>query len=313
MKVLTGTTDGPQCPFCLSGTTPVYMMGKFTIYQCSYCKTGQVFPMPTNDEVLEFYKGFLFSANITNLEIIRKSAPMLFSSLGLPKNGSLKMLDVGGGGGFYAKAFEETGYGESTYVDLDNEACEFARNKVGVNNVLNLDAAMLESGDMKYDFIMCRHLIEHLINPTDFILKLTNTLTAHGTLLIVCPNGDALEYFAYPNLLKGRVKKIALANKLSKYEVMLKFMSGKMLHGIDPPRHLWAISRMGMQRFLDNNHIKAEIATFPLTDIAYSPYYSSVTFKQKVWSFLGDIIFSKIAGGTHLSVVIRKSELDSGV
>jgi 2-polyprenyl-3-methyl-5-hydroxy-6-metoxy-1,4-benzoquinol methylase len=295
-----------ECLFCKSATTPVYKMKDYIVYRCSSCGTGQVAEMPTSAELRNFYKGFLFSANMANLEKIMQSGPNLFSKLNLWKNGRLKMLDVGGGGGFYAKAFEATGYGQSTYVDLDSDACHFAREKVGLTNVLNQDAAMLETEGVKYDFIMCRHLIEHMIEPTQFILKLTGLLSAAGTLLIVCPNGDSLEYFAYPQILKKRVEKICSASHISKFKVVTKLLFGEMLHGIDPPRHLWAVSRKGMMRFLTENNIHADIATFPLTDSIYSPYYSSRTLSQKIWSIFGDMVASKFTGGTHLSVVIRK-------
>lgn len=296
------------CPFCNGFASPVYKMGDYDICMCECCGTGQVFPLPSETELVEFYKGFLFSANLRNLETILASAPKLFSLLNLPRNDSLKMLDVGGGGGFYAKAFEVAGYGESTYIDLDGDACTFAREKVGLANVLNQDATMLTAEEGSYDFIMCRHLIEHLINPTSFVLKLRSLLKEGGTLFIVCPNGDSLEYFAYPHMnLRGRVAKISESSHLSKIRAVGKLLSGKMLHGIDPPRHLWAISRKGMRRFLAGKGINAEIKTFPLTDHLYSPYYSSKTFYQKVAAFFGDVIAAKIAGGTHLSVVIRSS------
>lgn len=301
-------SQNPVCPFCEGMAAPVYKMDNYVICRCAVCGTGQVSPMPTDDELQEFYKGFLFEADLKNLETILKSAPKLFSLLGLEKDSGMKMLDVGGGGGFYAKAFESAGYGESTYIDLDSEACGFARARVGLKNVLHQDAAMLKAVDGRYDFIMCRHLIEHLADPATFILNLTRLLNAGGTLLLICPNGDSLEYFAYPNSnLKSRIKKIGVSSHLSQLQVVLKLLSGKMLHGIDPPRHLWAVSRKGMQRFLHRNAIPAEITTFPLTDALYSPYYSSRTRSQKLWSLLGDKFAAKISGGTHLSVVIRKS------
>nr|MBF0223070.1 methyltransferase domain-containing protein [Desulfobulbaceae bacterium] len=219
----------------------------------------------------------------------------------------MKMLDVGGGGGFYAKAFEINGYGQSTYIDLDSDACLFAREKVGLTHVLNQDAAMLENQGIKYDFIMCRHLIEHMVDPCGFILKIFGILAKGGTLLVICPNGDSLEYFAYPQLLKRRIEKICMAGNTPKLKVMAKLLFGEMLHGIDPPRHLWAVSRKGMKHFLTDNNIHADITTFPLTDSIYSPYYSSITFGQKICSIFGDIVASKFAGGTHLSVVIRKT------
>ncbi len=297
------------CPFCQGIAVPVYRMGVYDVLQCAECGTGQVNPMPTEVELQKFYKHFLFGANIRNREIISKSAPKLFSQLGLIRGGGKKMLDVGGGGGFYAKTFEEYNYGESTYVDLDKDACGFAKDTVGLMRVLNQDVTRLDVEDERYDFIMCRHLIEHLVDPTGFILKMIDILAHKGTLLIVCPNGDSLEYFAYPNSnLRSRIKKISAASHLSRLKVMAKLFSGEMLHGIDPPRHLWAISRKGMRNFLASKNIKAEITTFPLTDLAYSPYHSSPTFYHKIWAVVGDMITSRIAGGTHLSVVIRKAE-----
>lgn len=294
------------CPFCNMGMIPVYRMGGYDIYQCCSCGTGQVYPMPSMDQLQNFYNGFMFNADIGNLSKILKTAPKLFSQIGLTKTGSLKMLDVGGGGGFYAKAFETLGYGESTYVDLDKEACAFAKSQVGIRNVLNKDAALLDLHNYNFDFIMCRHLIEHLTKPTEFIMRLTGMLTAGGVLILVCPNGDSLEYFAYPNSnLKIRIQKIASASKLPRVKVITKLLSGEMLHGIDPPRHLWAISRKGMQKFLADRHVHADIFTFPLTDPIYSPYHTSKTLAQKVCSFLGGRVASKISGGTHLLTVIR--------
>ncbi len=305
---MTPQTLNSECPFCKGPTATVYKMGDYNVCKCAVCGTGQVTPMPRNDELQEFYKGFLFSANIKNLETILNTGPKLFSLLCLPKNESMKMLDVGGGGGFYAKAFEASGYGQSTYVDLDSDACNFAREKVGLTNVLNQDAALLETETVKYNFIMCRHLIEHMVDPAQVILKLTGLLAEAGTLLIVCPNGDSLEYFAYPQFLKRRVEKICSASHISKVKVVAKLLFGEMLHGIDPPRHLWAISRKGMKQFLTDNNINADIATFPLTDPIYSPYYSSKTLSRKIFSFIGDMVTANIAGGTHLSVVIKGGE-----
>ncbi len=274
----------------MGGAVPVYKMGDYAVCKCETCGTGQGSPMPGEAELQEFYKGFLFGADVRNLEIILESAPRLFSLLGFSKNDGMKMLDVGGGD-FFAKAFEESGYGESTYIDMDSEACVFAREKVGLKTVLNQDAAMLDAGDGKYDFIMCRHLTEHMVDPAGFILKLTEILAEGGTLLIICPNGDSLEYLAYPNSnLNSRVEKICAASHLSRIKVVAKLLFGEMLHGIDPPRHLWAVSRKGIRRFLADKNIKADITTSPLTDSAYSPYYSPKTLSQKIWAFFGDMV-----------------------
>lgn len=299
----------PKCPFCGGvRTAPVYMMDAYAVFQCKVCGTGQVSPMPTEDDLKEFYKGFLFAADMRNLGKILKSAPILFSRIGLVQKGPMKMLDVGGGGGFYSKAFEEHGWGESTYVDLDSEACKFASEKVGLNNVLNQDASLLTAREGMYDFILCRHLIEHLADPTQFILKMAAILKEGGTMLLICPNGDSLEYFAYPKTnLKDRIKKITSSSGFSTKKVVSKMLFGAVLHGIDPPRHLWAISRHGMKRFLKSNGFNAVVETFPLTDPACSPYFYPRSFSERISALGGDLLTSRIRGGTHLTATIRKS------
>lgn len=264
--------------------------------------------MPSPEELGDYYKGFLFSADPGNINIVVTSGSRLFEKIGLPRDSELKMLDVGGGGGFYAKAFETAGYGQSTYVDLDSDACSFAKETVGLSRVLNKDATEFLETDQKFDFIMCRHLIEHLVEPTSLILKLVSLLSDKGVLLVVCPNGDSLEYLAHPQSnLQQRIESISRSSRISRLGVLGKFLSGKMLHGLDPPRHLWAISRRGMRAFLKDHNLNSEITTFPLTDPDYSPYFKKDTFGKKVSAFFGNNIAARVAGGTHLSVIVRKS------
>ena len=109
------------------------------------------------------------------------------------------MLDVGGGGGFYAKAFEDLGYGLSTYIDLDFQSCRFA-NELGLKNVIHGNAVLADYGDKKFDLIMCRHLIEHLKDPVTFvfdILKLSGKSIKRGS-------GDH-QSIGSPSLYQGKM------------------------------------------------------------------------------------------------------------
>ena len=297
-----------KCPFCDHKGELAYQMGRYSVYQCIYCGTGGVSPLPTKSEIAEFYDGFMFCANSQNYPGVLTGSKLLFSQLKLKHGCGLKMLDVGGGGGFYSKAFEDLGYGKSTYVDLDPQACDFARGQLGVENIINDDVLNLD-GAQKFDFIMCRHLIEHLLNPSVFVEKIINCLAPGGTLLLVFPNGQSLEYLAYPGLgLVKRMQVIKEAQKTSLSYILLKFLSGKILHGIDPPRHLWAISKKGIDHFLKSRDIDYEISTYPLTDPAYSPYFKPVKPYEKIQCFFGNMITSRIFGGTHLAVTIRNKK-----
>lgn len=286
----------------------MYKMGDYNIYQCIYCGSGGVSPLPTISELEEFYNGFLFRADIQNYPKVMTSAKILYGDLNLEFRRDLKMLDVGGGGGFYSKAFQELGYGRSTYVDLDPKACEFAQRELDIDTVTNDDVLNLDPTE-KFDFIMCRHLIEHLLDPLALIDKIINCIAPGGTLLLVFPNGQSLEYLAYTD--KGLTKRIMQIQKgqgSSGPGILWSFLTGKILHGIDPPRHLWAITKRGIEHFLKSKGIDYHIATYPLTDPAYSPYFTPARPYEKIQCLFGNSITSKVFGGTHLAVTIRNKQ-----
>jgi SAM-dependent methyltransferase len=298
-------TDNPTCPFCKGNCSFVYRMKNYNIYKCRACGTGQVFPMPADDLLNKYYDGFLFSANVKNSGPVLQSSKLLFPFIGLKTGKQLEMLDIGGGGGFYAKAFEDLGYGTSTYIDMDRQSCRFA-SELGLINVIHGDAVLSDFDDKKFNFIMCRHLIEHLKDPAAFVLNILKLLSKNGILFLVCPNGNSLEYLAHPETnIKERINTISRSSKLNKLQVVYQMLSGNMLHGIDPPRHLWAITEKGITQLLNNKGHKISINTFPLSDKAFSPYYAPSSLLEKFFCMLGTSAASKIRGGTHLAAVIK--------
>ena len=274
------------------------------------CGTGQIEPKPSFNYLKRFYDNFLFSAKVKNMERVLFSAKQLFPMISLIPTMDLEMLDIGGGGGFYSRAFEELGYGNSTYIDLDFQACGFAK-RLGVKNVLHGDATQIDYGRKKFNFIMCRHLVEHLIDPPSFVCNILNLLSKNGILLLICPNGNSLEYLAYPKFIRKRLNIIYRSNNFSKQQVIFKIIFGYMLHGIDPPRHLWAITKEGILSLFEHEQYNVTIQSFPLTHLAYSPYYSERSIMDKIYSCIGTKITAKIRGGTHLVAIIKSKKTNA--
>jgi 2-polyprenyl-3-methyl-5-hydroxy-6-metoxy-1,4-benzoquinol methylase len=146
--------------------------------------------LPSESEINNFYQGFNFQTDLCNYDLIATLAiKEWLHGFNLPQNA--KMLDVGGGGGFFAKAFQEFGFGESTYVDLDSGACDFAKDQMELERVI---CDSVENGDnyfkgQKFDFIYCRHVVEHLVNPAQLIMQCAELLSEKGTFIVQCPNG----------------------------------------------------------------------------------------------------------------------------
>lgn len=298
-----------SCSFCDGRCFYRYMMGQYSIWQCRRCGTGCVWPMPSVEELQAYYQGFLPNLDVIRLPRIRSACKELLPDLGLQPGRNMSMLDIGGGGGFFCKAFEELGYGKSTYVDLDPQSCSFARDELRLEQVLNCDAMQIQQLiDGKFDFIYCRHVIEHLPEPTTFLSSVVGNLTEHGILVVQFPNGASLEYMAYPkSTLQSRYNSIRISNGFLNLRVFLVMVSGGMLHGIDPPRHLWAITKKGISRWARAAGLVCDTRTYHLGDSAYSPGYNRPeNFAGALRDFAGQRLLSRVHGGTHLVAILRK-------
>ncbi|MFH1618741.1 MAG: class I SAM-dependent methyltransferase [bacterium] len=300
----------PDCAFCQSRGAYLYRMGEYPVCQCVSCGTGFVHPMPDQETLRKLYDGFIPNLDAGRMPDRMKSASMLFPQLGLKPGNNLKMLDIGGGGGFFCRAFEDLRYGAGTYVDIDRRSCCFARETMGLKAVLECDAMMLrEHSCEKFDFIYCRHLIEHLPEPTVFLKVVAGFLAGGGILVVQFPNADSLEYLAYAHLNIGyRFDKIRKSSDFSRWKTLYIMLAGGILHGMDPPRHIWAISRKGITVWARANRFACRSFARHLGDPAFSPGYAMAKeTRRRLRDFIGQKILGPIKGGTHLVAILSRT------
>jgi len=299
-----------NCSWCGGSGKFVYYMRHYPVYQCRHCGTGFVHPMPGTAELKELYNDFIPQLSIKSLDRMKNVTADLLSQIGVrKKRAGLRMLDIGGGGGFYCKAFELMGYGSSVYVDLDPVSCRFARKELGLKNVTQADALqwIAEAGGL-FDFIHCRHVIEHMADPVGFCDALIKAISPGGVLLLQLPNGDSLEYLAYWHLnVLNRLRNISDSNDFSRLRTLWYATNGRLLHGMDPPRHLWAVSRQGLRSWTYARMLSGEIFTKHLGNRAFSlGFQSSSKILPRIRDMVGQHVLSRINGGTHLVALIRK-------
>lgn len=304
--------DGPEttkleCGFCRGVLRHRYAMGEFSILECCSCATGCALPLPSTAQLHEFYSGFHPSLLESQYQKIRHAAKLLYHDLHLHQGQAMRMLDVGGGGGYFAKAFEDLGFGEADYVDVDAEACEFAKSKLKLKNVFCCDVEDLpECLSRPYSFIYARHLIEHLPSPLSFMEKMVSLLEEDGIFVVHCPNGRSLEYFAYPRLLRARFNKIVAANRSNYIRVIYSSVTKSMHHGMDPPRHLWTLTKAGLSSWARSKGIQFTCVTRPMWNTAYSPYFEPRKYKERFSGYLFAPALRIFHGGAHLVAVMRR-------
>jgi len=305
-----GVPAVPACQFCGGRRRYRYRMDSYPVWQCIRCGTGCAWPMPEPALVQRYYRGFLAATNERRLAAfgaLREAARSVFRDMGLAPGGALRMLDVGGGGGFFSRAFEECGYGESTYVDLDPLSCAFARERLGLRRVVNgecADVAAREGG--RFDFIYCRHVIEHLPDPAALLESMVLCLAPRGVLAVQFPNGDSLEYLAYPAEMRWRWAAMRRGSRLSATRLLWLMLAGAMLHDLDPPRHLWAVTGAGVTAWARGRGLECRVRTADLGDPAYSPYYArSSDLAGRARDFVGQRVLARLRGGCHCVAVLR--------
>lgn len=304
IEIKNSSNGKKQCMFCGHNELIfLYNYDNYQIIQCKKCLAAQTKNMPSEEELKKFYDGFLFNANIKYKEILsHERFKNWFESYNLPQNA--KMLDIGGGGGFFSFAFEFFNLGEATYIDLDSQACEFAK-KLNITNIINDNvSSLVNMSGKKYDFIYCRHVIEHLVNPTEIIDFAINLLSDKGVFILQLPNGLSYEQiFEKPYFLE-RINNFKRFNNFSLAKSLKLILSVKTAYAIAPPRHLWAISKKAMDLYLaQNRDITYNLKIANLNDDVFSPWHVP---KNPIYNFFVNNFLAKINGGVHMIYEIRK-------
>lgn len=114
----------------------------------------------------------------------------------LPENKSANILDAGCGYGGFTYWLHESGFNNSTGIDISKELIEIGHS-LGVKNIAEENIFdHLNNNPDTYEIIFCRDVLEHLKKEEVFnIFKLfKNALKEKGILVIQVPNGFSQNY-----------------------------------------------------------------------------------------------------------------------
>jgi len=209
-------------------------------------------PIPDTESLPKYYKSDAYiSHSDANKSIIDKiyqvvkkySIAKKVTLISKENNGVGKLLDIGAGtGDFLAKA-KSKGW-ETCGVEVNKEARDLAKAK-GVDLVDKFNELENEC----FDVITLWHVLEHLPNLNETIVKLNQLLNKNGTLIIAVPNFKSYDSKYYKTYWAA----------------------------YDVPRHIWHFSKQAISiLFKDNFNISK---TLPM--IFDSFYVSLLSEKHK--------------------------------
>ena len=203
--------------------------GKWAYWDCKQCKAIYLNPRPTeatigrayetyythgtvnNESILQLFKERIrnecwshwINADVSPRLYLPKALGFLLKPLksiliepfGLRELASLPkgaLMDVGCGNGNLLSLATKLGW-QAMGLEIDPAAVRAARNQ-GLD-VLEGTYERLSEFSQLFDCIVCSHVLEHLHNPQDMLIKLRDALKRGGTLLLSLPNAtSALRY-----------------------------------------------------------------------------------------------------------------------
>ncbi len=196
------------------------------MYRCRACATAFVDPMLTDEELTAYYARYHLSDDEGGLydSVERRMEADFPAKLALLKghvSPPARVLDVGCGKGFFARACQGAGY-RVKGLDLSESGVEYAKQKLGVDAVCG-DIRNFDLSDGAYDAVTFWATIEHLPRPVETLTHIARVLKPGGVLLLDTGIGDDW----LDRLLPGRVQ------------------------WYDPPQHLFVFSNEGLRRAVE--------------------------------------------------------------
>jgi len=235
---VTSSDTSPLCPLCENADTSFAFVGQdelgdsFPTYSCRNCGTSFLFPSPTAAQLERAYATSYYGEGATKfggvIEQLRDLASKTRAQTmarNLPSQASI--LDVGCGDGRLLRQFSQLGRDYQLHgIELPGPAAERTAKIPRIHLHLGtLDT--VEFPDAQFDLISLVHVLEHLPDPHQALIRLARWLKPGGRLFLAFPNIESWQAKAFSNA---------------------------WFH-LDPPRHLTLPSPTAVSGLLASNHI----------------------------------------------------------
>lgn len=183
----------PACPICGSRTwLNLHQLSQFEIWQCSACSLQMKNPLPSRDELLEWYDNPAYAKRPYFRSNVRSPSSTYCHGLRLlkdqhPTRG--RMLEIGCGAGAFLEEARSDGW-HAEGIECSSYLARRARDRgFDVRHALIEEVSLLSR---TYAAIVLWDVIEHLRAPQDVVPRLAHALAPGGTLLIFTPNEHSL-------------------------------------------------------------------------------------------------------------------------
>ena len=199
-----------SCPACGSSVKKPWLSKeigglKFIFDKCCTCGTAYLNPQPSAESLKSMYAySGHGSKSLTSFDKVMASEVEFPNStvdaqrmvnyakklLGPVKAGQAKALDIGSGYGFFSKAALEQGF-QVIAVNPARAENRIFRQLNGFEPI-PLFFEEVDFGPEKFDLVILSQVLEHLLDPLQVLVKVSNLMKPKGVIAIAVPNVDAI-------------------------------------------------------------------------------------------------------------------------
>jgi predicted TPR repeat methyltransferase len=177
-----------ECPVC-SSADHVYFGSKndYQLHECKACSFIFVSPLPTEDELNEFYTNYHKTRQYT-AKIDKKLKRARRRIRRLPgRNKGKRFVDVGCNTGFAVEAARRLGL-DARGIDIDSAAVSWASNYFPDADLHVAAIEDLSRNGEKFDIVYCSEVIEHVLDINSFTRALADITSDTGMLFLTTPD-----------------------------------------------------------------------------------------------------------------------------
>src|SRR5467141_3029220 len=179
---------GPVCPACgeASRKAAIEKYGRYELFGCDAC--GLQFWEPREMPDARWYEQ-MYGGRDEKLLPLEPGHKYFLADTLAPRGG--KLLDIGCGTGNLLAAAREAGY-DVTGIELDRNAARFAKERLGLQNILPLsisEFAEQHKGE-RFDVVTFFEVLEHQAAPVEFLQKVKACVRPGGVIALSVPNRE---------------------------------------------------------------------------------------------------------------------------
>lgn len=179
--------EGCDCLICNRPMKKIATGKEWEYYRCTACNWFNTKLISPDNSSMNYEHYETFDNNIDNFDTLVSDAERIlqhkFDQINrFPKS----FLDVGTSEGVFVKAYNNLSHTDNG-VGVEVSLSKIDRAKKRGLNVVHFD----ELKNRQFDFILLRHVIEHISDPKSYLQTIMKWLSTNGILCVETPNNDS--------------------------------------------------------------------------------------------------------------------------